>query len=125
MSYLDELNARNRAELVEIAEDYGIAVGRKSKKQLSEEIFRFETGIADEEVEIKKVEPKVKPVEDPSDFQLVKFTGTNANFQVGDFTFTRKNPFMAVPSRVASHVYRTWPQKFRPANPDEVREFYS
>ena len=125
MSYLDELNARDRAELVEIANDYGIAVGRKSKKQLSEDIFRFETGIADEEVEIKKVEPKVKVAEDPADFQLVKFTGTNANFQVGDFIFTRKNPFLAVPSRVASHVYRTWPRKFRPASPDEVREFYS
>jgi hypothetical protein len=125
MSYLDELNAKERPELVELAKDYGIAVGKKSKKQLAEQIFRFETGVADEEVEIKPVEKKEKVAVDTSSYQLVKFTGTNSGFQVGDFTFTRKNPFLAIPAHVASHAYRKWPQKFRPASPDEVQQFYS
>jgi hypothetical protein len=125
MSYLDELNEKERPELVELAKDYGINVGRKSKKQLAEDIFRFETGVAEEEVEIKPVVKKESAVVDTSDFQLVKFTGTNNGFQVGEFTFTRKNPFLAVPPHVASHAYRKWPQKFRPASPDEVQQFYS
>lgn len=125
MSYLDELNEKDRSELAELAKDYGIPVARKSKKQLAEDIFRFEVGVADDEVEIKPVAKKEKVVEDTSDYQLVKFTGTNSGFQVGEFTFTRKNPFLAVPPRVASHVYRKWPQKFRPASPDEVQQFYS
>jgi hypothetical protein len=125
MSYIDELNEKERPELVELAKDYGIAVGRKSKRQLAEEILRFEVGVGGEEVEIKPVEKKEKVAEDTSSYQLVKFTGTNSGFQVGEFIFTRKNPFLAVPPRVASHVYKKWPQKFRPASPDEVQQFYS
>lgn len=125
MSYLDELNEKSRVELIEIAKEYDIAVGKKSKDQLAQDIFKFEAGVADEEVVIKPVVEEKKVVEDLSDYQIVKFTGTNSGFQVGEFTFTRKNPFLAVPARVASHVYRTWPKKFRPASPDEVQEFYS
>jgi hypothetical protein len=125
MSYLDELNEKSRPELVELAKDYDIAVGKKSKNQLAQDIFKFEAGVTDQDAEIKPVVEKEKVAEDTSDYQIVKFTGTNSGFQVGEFTFTRKNPFLAVPARVASHVYRTWPKKFRPASPDEVQEFYS
>lgn len=125
MSYLDELTEQTRAQLVETAKEYGIAVTGKNKTQIAESIFKFEAGIADSEVEIKPVEKKEKKVEDTSSHQLIKFTGSNSGFQVGEFTFTRKNPFLAVPAAIASHAYRKWPQKFRPASPDEVQQFYS
>ena len=125
MSYLDELKNQTRAELVDIAKDYGISVAGKNKTELAEAIFKFESGVGGDDVEIKPVETKVAKTDDVSDLQLIKFTGINNNFQLGDFVFSRKNPFLAVPARVASHAYRTWPQKFRPASPDEVQQFYS
>jgi hypothetical protein len=125
MTYIDELNSKTKAELVETAKDYGLPVAGKNKEQLADSIFRFESGVASEEVEIKPVEKKIEKKEDLSDLQLIKFTGTNSGFQVGEYSFTRKNPFLAVPARIASHAYRKWPQKFRPASPDEVKEYYS
>lgn len=124
MSYLQELNQKNRAELADIAKDYGIAVAKKTKSQIAEEIFRFESGLGDSQAEIG--EPKVKKVvKDDGDLQIVKFTGINDSFQTGDYVFSRENPYLAVPGRIASHVYKKWPAKFRPASPDEVKSYYS
>ena len=125
MSYLEELKTQTRSELAEVAKEYGLPVAGKNKTQLAEAIFKFESGVGGDEVEIKPVEKKPDKQEDTSSYQLIKFTGINNGFQLGDFIFTRKNPFLAVPPRVASHAYRTWPQKFRPASPDEVQQFYS
>lgn len=126
MSYVNKLIEDNtKAELAQIAEDYGIDVARKNKTQLAEEIAKFELGIPEEvEVDLNK-EPEVVVPVDTSDFVLVRFTGSNATLQVGEYTFSRKNPFLAVPPRVAEHVYRTWPNKFRPASHVEVENFYA
>lgn len=125
MSYVNKLVQDNtKAELSEIAEDYGIDVGNKNKAQLAEEIAKFELGVPKNvEVDLNKEPEAVEPV-DTSDFVLVRFTGSNSTLQVGEFTFSRKNPFLAVPPRVAEHVYRTWPDKFRPASHVEVEDFY-
>jgi hypothetical protein len=126
MSYVNKLIEENtKAELAQVAEDYGIDVGRKNKLQLAEEIVKFELGVPEEvEIDLKAEPVEAKPV-DTSDHVLVRFTGSNATLQVGEYVFSRKNPFLAVPPRVAEHVYRTWPKKFRPASHVEVEQFYA
>jgi hypothetical protein len=126
MSYVEKLIQENtKAELSELAEDYGIEVGRKSKAQLAEEIVKFELGVPqDTKIDAQVTPPAVKEV-NKDDFILVRFTGSNAGFQVGEHLFSRNNPFSAVPPSVADHVYRTWPTKFRPASHVEVEQFYS
>ena len=126
MSYVQKLIEENtKAELAQIAEDYDIEVGRKNKAQLAEEIVKFELGVPEEvEIDTNATLPEPKEV-NKDDYVLVRFTGSNATLQVGEFLFSRKNPFLAVPPRVAEHVYRTWPKKFRPANHVEAEEFYA
>jgi hypothetical protein len=126
MSYVNKLIEDNtKAELSQIAEDYGIEVGRKSKAQLAEEIVKFELGVPEEvAIDVNAAPAETKPI-DTSDHVLVRFTGSNSTLQVGEYVFSRKNPFLAVPPRVAEHVYRTWPRKFRPASHVEVEDFYA
>jgi len=126
MSYSQKLiNENTRNDLAKIAEDYGIDVGRKSKKEIVEEIVKFELGVPEEtKVDADAIADVDKNV-DVSNYVLVRFTGSNSGFQVGDFTFSRKNPFLAVPPEIAEHVYKTWPDKFRPASHIEVEDFYA
>lgn len=126
MSYVQKLiNENTRNDLATIAEDYGIDVGRKNKQQIAEEIVKFELGVPEDAEVNTDVETTISQPEDTSDYVLVRFTGSNSGFQVGEFTFSRKNPFLAVPPATAEHVYRTWPDKFRPASHVEVEDFYA
>lgn len=126
MSYVNKLVEENtKAELAKLAEEYDIEVDRKNKTQLAEEIVKFELGVP-KEVEVDlTAKPEVVEEVDTSDHVLVRFTGSNATFQVGTHLFSRKNPFLAVPQSAAEHVYRTWPKKFRPASHVEVEDFYA
>lgn len=123
MSYREELLSKTRSELAAIAMDYELVVGRKNKTEIVEDIIRFETGVP-AEVEITEPEPVKEKVE-TGPVHLVKFTGLNRTFQVGNHTFGVEHPFLAVPERVANHVYRTWPRLFRPATPVEVEQYYA
>jgi hypothetical protein len=126
MSYVNNLVENNtKAQLEELAKDYGIDVVRKNKTQLAEDIAKFELGVpAEIPVDFSAAPVESAPV-DTSDHVLVRFTGSNSTFQVGDSVFSRKNPFLAVPPSVAAHVYKTWPSKFRPASHVEVEAFYA
>jgi hypothetical protein len=122
MSYRDELLEKTKAELVVIAIDYELETRNKNKSDLVDAIIRFETGVS-QEVEIAEVVPE-KPKVESGPLSLVKFLGLNSTFQVGKHTFGVDHPFLAVPERVANHVYKTWPKLFRPATPAEVQEYY-
>lgn len=126
MSRINDLVENNtKSELLAEAADLDLELSDSlTKKEIAEAIVRFEAGVS-EDVEIEEPKPVEKKKVDPSDLQLVKFTGQNAVLQVGEYSFTRENPFLAVPSRMAQHVYSTWPNKFRPATPTEVQEYYS
>lgn len=123
MSYREELLSKTRSELAAIAMEYELEVGRKNKNDIVEDIIRFETGVP-EDVEISEPEPEPAPVQESGDLYLVRFTGLNRTFQVGDHVFGVEHPFLAVSERVANHVYRTWPKLFRPATPVEVEQYY-
>lgn len=123
MSYREELLEKTRAELVAISVDYELETRSKNKTELAEAIIRFETGVP-QEVVIEEVVKKEEPVAETGSLHLVKFLGLNSTFQVGKHTFGVNHPFLAVPERVASHVYRTWPKLFRPGTPAEVQEYY-
>jgi hypothetical protein len=124
MSYRDELLEKTKAELIAIAEDYDIDVTRQNKDQIADAIIRFETGVPDDTVIEEVVAPVSAGAKVKEELTLVKFGGLNRSFQVGKFNFSVDHPFLAVPLRTASHVYRTWPKLFRPATPDEVAEYY-
>jgi hypothetical protein len=122
MSYREELLEKTKAELVAIAIDYELQTRGKNKNEIVDDIIRFEVGVPAETVIEEVVEQKSVKEEGP--LHLVKFTGLNATFQVGKYTFSVTHPFLAVPERVANHVYKTWPKLFRPATPSEVQEYY-
>lgn len=124
MSYREDLLEKTRAELAAIALEYELEVGRKNKNDIVDDIIRFETGVPPE-TEIAEPEAVAEKPVDPTDLHLVRFTGLNRTFQVGQHIFGVEHPFLAVPSRVANHVYSTWPKLFRPATPAEVEKYYS
>jgi len=126
MSRIDDLVEGNtKSELLAEAADLDLQVSDTlTKREIAEAIVRFETGVS-EDVEIEEPKPVEKKTVDPNDLTLVLFTGKNPVFQVGDYTFTRENPFLAVPSETADHAYNTWPTKFRPATPQEAKDFYA
>jgi hypothetical protein len=126
MSRIDELVEGNtKSELLAEAADLDLEVSDSlTKREIAEAIVRFETGVSDD-VAIEDPKPVEKKAVDPADLQLVLFTGKNPVFQVGEYTFTRENPFLALPSNTAAHAYSTWPKKFRPATPQEARDFYA
>lgn len=123
MSYREELLEKTKAELTAIAIEYELPTRGKNKTEIVEDIIRFETGVAPDAV-IEEVVREEKPVEEKGELLLVKFTGLNSTFQVGKYTFSVDHPFLAVPERVANHVFKTWPRLFRPATPAEVQQYY-
>jgi hypothetical protein len=122
MSYREELLEKTKAELTAIAIEYDLTTRNKNKSEIVDDIIRFETGVPEETV-IEKVVVK-EPVKEDGPLHLVKFIGLNTTFQVGKFTFGVDHPFLAVPERIANHVFKTWPKLFRPATPKEVQEYY-
>jgi hypothetical protein len=55
---------------------------------------------------------------------LVKMDRNNFSYQVGPYTFTQENPFIAMPESHAQRVFDI-AEGFRPATPREVQDFYS
>lgn len=131
MTRTEELESLVKPELVALAEEYELDT-TGTKATLAERIVAFETGAppAEEpdEVDEPELEPEPQPEPEPVDqgeVRLVRFIGRNSFFQTGKFTFTRDNPFQAVPSAIADEVTRKEPHRYRLATDSEVQEFYS
>lgn len=137
----EELQAELKDELIALAEEYELdTTGTKS--DLAERIVAFETGappkdeesdeaeesgVSDEPVAEVKSEPVPEDEPEPVDqggTKLVRFIGNNPLWQSGRYTFTRDNPFQAVPAEVAERLVQNH-EKFRIATDSEVQDFYS
>lgn len=121
------------AELRAVAEGFGVEVPPKTSKANLIALL-LEEGVSYQDYErfsaVEKEEPEPQPGRpktlDFNDEQtiLVKMERANFSYQVEGITFTKEHPFVALPSSIAERIFIQH-AGFRPAYPNEVREFYS
>ena len=120
-------------ELREIAESFAVEFPAKTSKQqlillLEEEGITYDTYKRFFESEKVEPEPDFRPKPPTVDgnddnIVLVKMDRSNFTYQIGNYTFTREHPFIAMSRQDAQGIFDSQ-QGFRLATPREAQEFY-
>lgn len=128
------------SELREVAENFGVdlegVVGKSAiLTRLGEEGITYEMYEAFNKAE--SVDPKEAGFEVDAgkrfakggpptrhDLMLVKMERNNFTYEANGYIFTKEHPFMAMTEEEAQHIF-DYEEGFRPATPNEVKEYYS
>jgi hypothetical protein len=120
-------------ELRKIAETFGVDYEQAKNKQdlialMGEDGVTYDMYEKFTKAESVKQESASKPIKEEQvsqqDLVLVKMDRMNPRYDVMGYTFTEKNPFIAMPEKKAQKIFDTQ-EGFRLATPREVQEFYS